>query len=64
MARTEGSKNQKTPIVPRTVKLSTEGKIEFLAALIAERINEDLVDNQKLLKRIEGHYAAELRTTT
>jgi hypothetical protein len=64
MARTVGSKNQKPAIVPHTVELSTEGKIEFLATLIADRINEDLADGQKLLKRIEGHYAAELRTTT
>lgn len=64
MARTVGSKNQKAAIVPHTVELSTEGKIEFLATLIAERINKDLADGQKLLKRIEGHYAAELRKTT
>jgi len=44
MARTVGSKNQKVAIVPHTVELSTEGKIEFLATLIAERINEDLAD--------------------
>lgn len=64
MARSVGSKNVKPPIIPHTVELSTEAKIEFLAALIADRINEDLADGQKLLKHIEGHYAAELRTTS
>jgi hypothetical protein len=63
MARTVGSKNQKPAIVPHTVELSTEEKIEFLATLIVDRINEDLADGQKLLKRIEGHHATELRTT-
>ena len=64
MARTVGSKDKKPAIVPHTIELSTEGKIEFLAALIADRINEDLADGQKLLKSIEGHYATELRATT
>lgn len=63
MARTVGSKNQKPAIVPHTVVLTTERKIDFLATLIADRIDEDLADGQKLLKRIEGQYAAELRTT-
>lgn len=63
MVRTVGSKDKKAAIVPHTIELSTEGKIEFLATLIADRINEDLADGQKLLKSIEGHYAAELRTT-
>ena len=58
MARTVGSKNHKPAIVPHTVELSTKGKIEFLATLIADRINEDLADGQKLLKRIERHYTA------
>jgi hypothetical protein len=63
MARTTGSKNQIQPKPPHTVELSTEGKIEFLATLIVERITEDLADGQKILTTIEGHYAAELRTS-
>jgi hypothetical protein len=63
MSRTVGSKNQKPAIVPHTVELSTEEKIEFLATLIVERISEDLADGQKLLKRIEVNRDEELRAS-
>lgn len=64
MARTAGSKNRTPSKAPHTFELSTEGKIEFLAVLIVERIAEDLADGQKLLKSIEEQYAAELRTSS
>jgi hypothetical protein len=60
MARTKGSKNLNPPRVPHTLNLTTEGKIEFLATLIIERIEEDLSQDGQLLKRIEREYAAEL----
>lgn len=56
MARTKGSKNKNQPRIPHTVLLTTEQKVEFLALLIIEQIDEDLLDKQRLLKRIEANH--------
>jgi len=52
MSRPVGSTNKNSPAVPDTVNFSTEERLELIAALIVERILEDLASGQPLLKTI------------
>ena len=63
MGRKAGSKNLIAPRPPHTVELTTDEKIEFLAALMIDRISADMANGQELLKRIEGEYATKLPTS-
>lgn len=54
MSRPLGSPNQQAIAVPDTINLSTQERIEFLAALIVERIIEDRANGHTLLKTIGG----------
>ncbi len=54
MARPKGSKNTKQAPSPTTLKLSMEARIEFLANLIVDRIEQDQKDGQTLLKKLEA----------
>lgn len=62
MGRLKGSVNKAPQRVPETVHMTAEQRLELLANLIVDRIIQDRNEGQKLLKRIEGKYAA--RTTT
>lgn len=52
MARLKGSKNKVTVTLPDECNLLPEQRIELLANLIIDRILEDQIDDQKLLKEI------------
>ncbi len=39
MARTKGSKNKKPPIIPATLNLTPEERIQLIAALIVDTIS-------------------------
>lgn len=54
MGRTKGSKNKKPTIDPLHTAMTTEERLEFIARLIVERIEEDYTDGRKLLGRIGG----------
>lgn len=60
MGRTKGSKNKKPSIDPLHTVMTNEERIEFLASLIVERIEEDQVNGRKLLEKIEVQYEQEL----
>jgi len=49
MARTKGAKNKNQEHLPHYAQLPPKERIEFLAALIAERILEDQQQGEKLL---------------
>lgn len=55
MARPEGTKNKPTDYLPYYSKLPTDERIKFLATVIVDRLQADLKDGGKLLKRIERH---------
>ncbi len=52
MARTKGAKNKNTDTLPHYVKLPTEAKVQFLAALIVDCIQADQTQGGKLLKQV------------
>ena len=54
MGRAKGSKNKKPTIDPLHTAMTTEERLEFIARLIVERIEEDYTDGRKLLGRIGG----------
>lgn len=54
MSRPKGSKNKQALAVPDTVLLSTEGRIEFIASLIVDRIAMDETDGFVLLQTIKA----------
>lgn len=66
MARTKGSKNKNSVVLPDVCALSPEQRLELLANLIVDRILDDLESDQKLLKRIknqEPHHDGKVTTT-
>ena len=52
MGRRKGSKNKKPTIDPLHTVMTTEERLDFLARLIVERIEEDQTSSRKLLERI------------
>jgi hypothetical protein len=56
------AKGKKQPVLPFTFELTTQGRIDYLAALMLERINEDMAGNHKVLLRAREYDAAKLRT--
>lgn len=52
MGRRKGSKNKKPTIDPLHTAMTAEERLEFLASLIIERIEEDQSSGRKLLKKI------------
>jgi hypothetical protein len=57
MARLKGSTNKHISSQPVTIALSTEGRLEFLANIIVDRIIDDQNSGQALLKSIKSDYA-------
>lgn len=54
MARTKGAKNKKPTIDPLHTTMSGEERLEFIASLIVEGIEEDQESGLELLKKIGG----------
>lgn len=52
MGRRKGSKNKKPTIDPLHTVMTTEERLDFIARLIVERIEEDQTSGRKLLERI------------
>ena len=52
MGRRKGSKNKKPTIDPLHTVMTTEERLDFLARLIVEHIEEDQTSGRKLLERI------------
>ena len=52
MGRRKGSKNKKPTIDPLHTAMTTEERLEFLASLIVERIEEDQTNGRRLLENI------------
>lgn len=52
MGRRKGSKNKKPIIDPLHTVMTTEERLEFLASLIVERIEEDQTDGGELFEKI------------
>ena len=52
MGRRKGSKNKKPTIYPLHTVMTTEERLDFLARLMVERIEEDQTSGRKLLERI------------
>jgi hypothetical protein len=52
MPRPKGSKN-KNGSVPHTINMTTQERIEFLANVMVDAIQEDLKNGQSLLKKIK-----------
>jgi hypothetical protein len=57
MARLKGSTNKHISSQPTTIALSTEGRLEFLANIIVDRIMDDQKSGQTLLKSMRGKHA-------
>jgi hypothetical protein len=53
MPRPKGSKN-KNSSVPHTINMTTQERIEFLANVIVDAIQEDQKNSQPLLKKIKA----------
>ena len=60
MGRRKGSKNKKPTIDPLHTVMTTEERLDFLARLIVERIEEDQTSGRKLLERIGAQDEQEL----
>lgn len=54
MARTKGAKNKKPTIDPLHTTMTVEERLEFIASLIVERIEEDQKSGLELLIKIGG----------
>lgn len=52
MGRRKGSKNKKPTIDPLHTVMTAEERLDFLARLIVERIEEDQTSGHKLLEQI------------
>lgn len=52
MSRRKGSKNKKSTIDPLHTVMTTEERLEFLASLIVDRIEEDQASGCELLGQI------------
>ena len=52
MGRRKGSKNKKPTIDPLHTVMTAEERLDFLARLIVEHIEEDQTSGRKLLERI------------
>lgn len=52
MGRTKGAKNKKPTIDPLHTVMTPEERLEFLARLIVERIEEDQTGGRRLLETI------------
>jgi len=52
------SSKQSRLATPDTILFTTEERIEFIARLIVERINEDENNDFELLKKIEAEYGS------
>ncbi|AKM79878.1 TPA: hypothetical protein DDX46_00945 [Candidatus Saccharibacteria bacterium] len=52
MGRRKGSKNKKPTIDPLHTVMTSEERLDFLARLIVEHIEEDQTSGRKLLERI------------
>ena len=52
MGRRKGSKNKKPTIDPLHTVMTSEERLDFLARLIVEHIEEDQKSGRKLLERI------------
>jgi len=52
MGRREGSKNKKPTIDPLHTVMTNDERLDFLANLIVNRIEEDQIDGRKLLEKI------------
>jgi hypothetical protein len=51
MGRTKGSLNKQPKPLPDTTYLAAEQRVKFLAQIIIERIQDDLKNDKKLLKK-------------
>lgn len=60
MGRRKGSKNKKPTIDPLHTAMTSEERLEFLASLIIERIEEDQSSGHTLLKKIGAQDEQEL----
>lgn len=60
MGRTKGSKNKKPTIDPLHTAMTSEERLDFLANLIVERIEEDQVSGRELLEKIGAQGEQEL----
>ena len=60
-----GHQSSKQPrlATPDTILFTTEERIEFIARLIVERINEDENNDFELLKKIEAAYGSKQTET-
>lgn len=54
MGRRKGSKNKEPTIDPLHTVMTSEERLEFIASLIVDRIEEDQGDGHKLLEKIGG----------
>lgn len=54
MGRRKGSKNKKPTIDPLHTVMTSEERLEFIASLIVDRIEEDQESGRKLLEKIGG----------
>ena len=52
MGRTKGAKNTKPVIDPLHTVMTSEERLDFLARLMVERIEEDQVSGRELLEKI------------
>ncbi len=52
MGRRKGSKNKKPAIDPLHTVMTNEERLDFLASLIVDRIEEDQMNGRKLLAKI------------
>ena len=52
MSRRKGSKNKKSVIDPLHTIMTNEERLDFLASLIVNRIEEDQTNGRKLLAKI------------
>jgi len=58
MGRTKGSVNKQPKQLPDTAYLAPEQRVEFLANIIIERIQQDQKNGGKLLKKLQDiHHA-------
>jgi len=56
MARTKGSKNKITSVLPDICNLTPKERIDLLANLIIDRILEDQNNGHKLIKNIGDNH--------
>ena len=52
MGRTKGAKNKKPAIDPLHTVMTNEERLDFLARLMVERIEEDQINGRELLEKI------------